>query len=286
MSVTEEWTEIYVKGKETPCTELKIGLQRLTDLCHGSCDLWVRWGFDFSVGSSCQSVLTCTEMEYLNRPPPENTPRPSEALSTAGHIHPRWADRTGDWSILSNIGWQDLRWVCVPLRLGRFVWRGRIKQSKQDRGAHGAQRRRENIWGKERRASNRDIDLSAHGPHVWQLNRQHDWLHEGGIFGLSMENSFSEEGMTERRHEVTGSYHNRVQGCQTTDICKEKKSSRSNSIKDITWWPEYLFFPIGMNLLFTIKSNVVMLSLKSLFRFMLHLNIIENDKEISSACAV
>lgn len=181
MSVTEEWTEIYVKEKETPCTELKIGLQRLTDLCHGSCDLWVWWGFDFSVGSSCQSVLTCTEMEYLNQPPPENTPWPSEALSTAGNIHPRWADRTGDWSILSNIGWQDLRWVCVPLRLGRFVWRGRIKQSKQDRGAHGAQRRRENIWGKERRASNRDIDLSAHGPHVWQLNRQHDWLHEGGF---------------------------------------------------------------------------------------------------------
>lgn len=75
-------------------------------------------------------------------------PAPSEALSTAGNIHPRWADRTGDWSILSNIGWQDLRWVCVPLRLGRFVWRGRIKQSKQDRGAHGAQRRRKNIWAK------------------------------------------------------------------------------------------------------------------------------------------
>lgn len=150
MSVTEEWTEIYVKGKETPSTELKNGLQRLTDLCHGSCDLWVWWGFDFSVGSSCQSVLTALRRNIRTGPPPENTPRPSEAHSTAGNIHPRWSDRTGDWSILSKIGWQDLRWVCVPLRLGRFVWRGWIKQSKQGRGAHGARWRRENILQRQK----------------------------------------------------------------------------------------------------------------------------------------
>lgn len=78
-----------------------------------------------------------------------------------------------------------------------------------------------------------------------------------------MENSFSEEGMTERLHEITGSYHNRVQGCQTTDIRKEKRSVTQIPLKTLKLLDKQSFFffsgvfPIGMILLFTIKIKVV-----------------------------
>lgn len=116
----------------------------------------------------------------------------------------------------------------------------------------------ERTFCKKRRASNRDRDLSAHGPHVWQLNRQHDWLHEGGVSAASPWRIVL---VKRELHETTGSYHNRVQGCQTCDIRKEKKSSRSHSIvmTQRVFFPEV--FPARMILLFTIKSIVLMFSL-------------------------
>lgn len=162
------------------------------DSCRGSCDLWLRGGFGLQCGKQLPKCFDSPETdrggkggEHLNLPPL------SYAHSTAGNIHPRWADRTGDWSILPDVGWQeDLRWVCVPLRLVRFVWRGQVKECKQDHDAYvawwGRERKREREFSKESRAPNRDKDLNTHGPHVWQLNRQHDWLHERGIISTPL----------------------------------------------------------------------------------------------------
>lgn len=106
---------------------------------------------------------------------------PSEAHSTVGNIHPRWADRTGDWSILGD-GRTSAEFVF------RFVWEGLSEEaawrSVSKANTHMLLRER---WRTFRQRSptgtaNRDKDLSTHGPHVWQLNRQHDWLHERGIF--------------------------------------------------------------------------------------------------------
>ncbi len=60
--------------------------------------------------------------------------------------------------------------------------------------------------------------------------------------------------MKRELHETTGSYHNRVQGCQTSDIRKEKKSSLSHSIVMTrqVFFPEV--FPARMILLFMIKN--------------------------------
>ncbi len=68
--------------------------------------------------------------------------------------------------------------------------------------------------------------------------------------------------MKRELHETTGSYHNRVQGCQTSDIRMEKKSSRSHSIVMTrrVFFPEV--FPARMILLFTIK-NILSVGCKS-----------------------
>lgn len=233
------------------------------DLCQRKKKLLVlSWKMAFSVSQTCVTAHVIYEVDEVSTLVWEaaakvfwqrregniwskNTPRPSGALSTAGNIHPRWTDRTADWSILSNIGWQDLRRVCVPLHLGRFVWRGRVNRA-------AAGRVLKNIWAKREEPL---IEIE-----IWTRSRlaaeQTTWLITwGGIFcSRSMENSFSEEGMTERLHEITGSYHNRVQGCQTTGRIQFQ----------VKWLDA---FSLLMFLLFTIKSTVVMFSLEKVWSF-------------------